>query len=114
MLKANPLKHRYLKALFRVSPEIAALAHTARGLFDIFRKRDAAAWPGWLEAAERPPYAPFARRLRRDQDAVAAALQLPWSNGMVEGQIHRLKLIKRQMYGRVGFDLLRLRVLHSA
>ena len=52
--------------------------------------------------------------LRRDQDAVAAALELPWSNGMVEGQIHRLKLIKRQMYGRAGFDLLRLRVLHSA
>jgi hypothetical protein len=94
--------------------EIAALAHTARGLFDIIRTRDATAWPAWLEAAERSPYAPFARRLRRDQDAVAAALQLPWSNGMVEGQIHRLKLIKRQMYGRAGFDLLRLRVLHSA
>ena len=114
MLKANPLKHRYLKALLRASPEIAALAHTARGLFDIIRKRDAAAWPGWLEAAERSPYAPFVRSLRRDQDAIAAALQLPWSNGMVEGQIHRLKLIKRQMYGRSGFDLLRLRVLHSA
>ena len=76
-------------------------------------KRDAAAWPGWLEAAESSPYAPFARHLRRDQDAVAAALQLPWSNGMVEGQIHRLKLIKRQMYGRASFDLLRLRVMHS-
>ena len=114
MLKANPQRHRYLKALYRASPEIAALAHTARELFDIIRKRDAAAWPGWLEAAERSPYAPFARGLRRDQAAVAAALQLPWSNGMVEGQIHRLKLIKRQMYGRAGFDLLKLRVLHSA
>jgi transposase len=51
---------------------------------------------------------------RRDQAAVAAALQLPWSNGMVEGQIHRLKLLKRQMYGRAGFDLLRLRVLNQA
>ncbi|HEY6375163.1 MAG TPA: transposase, partial [Edaphobacter sp.] len=64
--------------------------------------------------AESSPYAPFARHLRRDKDAVAAALQLPWSNGMVEGQIHRLKLIKRQIYGRASFDLLRLRVLHSA
>ena len=73
MLKANPLKHRYLKALLRASPEIAALAHTARGLFDIIRKWDAAAWPGWLEAAERSPYAPFVRSLRRDQDAIAAA-----------------------------------------
>jgi transposase len=60
------------------------------------------------------PPMPFARHLRRDQAAVAAALQLPWINGMVEVQIHRLKLIKRQMYGRAGFDLLRLRVLNSA
>jgi transposase len=113
MLKANPIENRYLKALYRASPEIASLAHVARGLFEIIRKRDAAAWPTWLEAAESSPYAPFARHLRRDKDAVAAALQLPWSNGMVEGQIHRLKLIKRQMYGRASFDLLRLRVLHS-
>ncbi len=114
MLKANPIGNRYLKALYRASPEIASLAHIARGLFEIIRKRNAAAWPTWLEAAESSPYAPFAPHLRRDKDAVAAALQLPWSNGMVEGQIHRLKLIKWQMYGRASFDLLRLRVLHSA
>jgi transposase len=114
MLKTNPTRNRYLKTLYHASPDIAALAHVARDLFEIIRKRDAAAWPGWLEAAESSPYAPFARHLRRDQDAVAAALQLPWSNGIVEGQIHRLKLIKRQMYGRASFDLLRLRVLHSA
>jgi transposase len=67
----------------------------------------------WLDAALHSPLAGFARPLRRDQDAVGAALQLPWSNGMVEGQVHRLKLIKRQMYGRANFDLLRLRVLQS-
>ncbi len=114
MLKADPLKNGYLKALYRASPEVAGIAQIARDLFEIFRKRDAAQWPGWLEAAEKSPYARFARHLRRDQDAIAAALQLPRSNGMVEGQIHRLKLIKRQMYGRASFDLLRLRVLHSA
>lgn len=114
MLKSDPSKHRYLNALYRASPEIASLGHVARELFDIIRTQDAAAWPGWLETAERSLLASFARRLRRDQDAVAAALQLPWSNGMVEGQIHRLKLIKRQMYGRASFDLLRLRVLHAA
>jgi transposase len=53
-------------------------------------------------------------RLVRDEDAVAASLRLPWSNGMVEGQIHRLKLIKRQMYGRASFELLKLRVLRQA
>jgi transposase len=45
---------------------------------------------------------------------VLAALNLPWSNGQVEGQVHRLKLLKRQMYGLAGFDLLRLRVLNAA
>ncbi len=55
----------------------------------------------------------FVSGLTRDRDAVEAALHLPWSNGPVEGQVHRLKLIKRQMYGRASFDLLRLRVLHK-
>jgi transposase len=52
--------------------------------------------------------------LARDQQAIEAALKLPLSQRHVEGQIHRLKLIKRQMYGRAGFDLLRLRILHTA
>jgi transposase len=114
MLKADPAKHRYLKKVYRRSPEIAALGHAARGLFDIIRTQNAAAWPRWLDAAEHSPLASYARRLRRDQHAVAAALELPWSNGIVEGQIHRLKLLKRQMYGRASFDLLKLRVLHAA
>jgi transposase len=93
---------------------VAAIARIGRQFFEIIRARDAAAWPRWLQEAQISPLASFARRLRQDQDAVEAALRLPWSNGMVEGQIHRLKLIKRQMYGRASFDLLRLRVLHSA
>ena len=56
----------------------------------------------------------FARSLRQDRDAVQAALRLPWSTGPVEGQINRLKVIKRSMYGRAGFDLLRHRVLAAA
>jgi transposase len=114
MLKADPSRHRYLRALYRTSPEVASLAQTARKLFEILRNHDAAAWPEWLDTAAQSPLAGFARQLRRDQDAITAALKLPWSNGMVKGQIHRLKLIKRQMYGRASFDLLRLRVLASA
>jgi transposase len=53
----------------------------------------------------------LARSLTRDKAAVHAALVLPWSNGQTEGQINRLKLIKRQMYGRAKFNLLRVRVL---
>jgi transposase len=52
--------------------------------------------------------------LRQDQAAIQAALTLPWSSGQAEGQINRLKLIKRQMYGRANFDLLRRRVLLAA
>ena len=54
----------------------------------------------------------FAAGIRRDYAAVEAALTLEWNNGMVEGHITRLKLVKRSMYGRAGFALLRQRVLH--
>ena len=50
--------------------------------------------------------------IHKDYDAIKAALSLSWSNGQVEGQINRLKLIKRQMYGRGGFELLKKRVLY--
>ena len=55
----------------------------------------------------------FANGIRLDQAAVEAALTLPYSNGQVEGQVNRLKLIKRSMYGRANFDLLKARVLHA-
>jgi transposase len=48
----------------------------------------------------------FAQRLALDYDAVRAALTATWSSGQVEGQINRLKMLKRQMYGRAGLDLL--------
>jgi transposase len=56
----------------------------------------------------------FTKHLCRDEAAFCAALQQPWSNGPVEGRMHRLKLIKRSMYGRAKFDLLRLRVVAAA
>ncbi len=58
--------------------------------------------------------ATFAVALTRDDNAVRAALTLPWSNGPVEGHIHKVKLIKRSAYGRMKPDLLRQRVLHAA
>jgi transposase len=56
----------------------------------------------------------FARGLQDDQAAVKAGLTLEWSTGVTEGHNHRLKLIKRQAYGRAGFDCLRQRVLQAA
>ena len=58
--------------------------------------------------------ASFARGLRDDQRAFRAALSLAWSNGQTEGHITRLKLVKRQMYGRAKLDLLRARLLGAA
>ena len=69
---------------------------------------------GWIEAAIGsgfPLLAQFARTLRRDLRAVELAVSGPWSNGPLEGHINRLKMIKRQMYGRAGFALLKARVL---
>lgn len=114
MLKVDTSRCKYLTALADASPELASIAKVAKSLFDLLRTRDASTWNEWIEAARRSPLASFAKRLERDKDALLAALRLPWSNGMVEGQVHRLKLIKRQMYGRAGFDLLRERVLHAA
>ncbi len=71
----------------------------------------------WLEeaiASGVAELAGFARGLQRDYAAVAAALALPWSNGPTEGHVNRLKVVKRQMYGRAKFDLLRKRVLCAA
>jgi transposase len=90
----------------------------ARRLLERFqamiRRRDADRLPAWLDDASASPLAGFARGLRADQPAVAAALSLPWSNGQTEGHITRLKLVKRQMYGRAKLDLLRARLLGTA
>jgi len=68
----------------------------------------------WITDVERgspAPLAGFARNLRRDFDAVRNGLSLPRGFGAVEGDINRLKMLKRQMFGRAGLDLLRKRVL---
>lgn len=72
---------------------------------------------GWLKKVYESGIAElvsFAKGLERDEAAVRAGLSLPWSQGPVEGAVNRLKLIKRSMYGRAKFDLLRIRVLCAA
>ena len=68
----------------------------------------------WLADARGTALDAFARGTKRDHEAVLAALVEPWSTGPVEGQINRLKLLKRTMYGRGSYDLLRCRVLAAA
>ena len=84
---------------------------------DIMRRRAAGELDGWLEragASGLPAFATFVRGIRADIEAVRAAFTLEWSNGPTEGNVNRLKFIKRQGYGRAGFDLLRRRILPLA
>jgi transposase len=80
----------------------------------VFQDRDSDALKSWMKrsaASDSPELKRFAAGIERDYEAVSAAVEQHWSNGQVEGQVHRLKLLKRQMYGRSGFLLLRRRVL---
>lgn len=72
-------------------------------------KKAGDALDGWIERAKVGLLASFASGVIRDRAAVAAAITNAWSNGQTEGQITKLKLIKRQMYGRAKFDLLEAR-----
>jgi transposase len=108
-------EERRLVALVRArTPELAEAAELAGAFARMVRDKDGSRLDAWLETAARSELAPFARGLRQDLPAVRAALGLPWSTSPVEGQINRLKTLKRQMYGRAGFDLLRQRVLAAA
>jgi transposase len=68
-------------------------------------------WIAQTHAADLPFLHSFATGLERDRAAVDAALTLPWHNGRTEGVNHKIKLLKRQTYGRAGFPLLRQRIL---
>lgn len=95
-------------------PEIQAARQLALSFRELIRQRRPEQLDSWLLTAEEsgiPAFKNFVQGLRRDYPAVKAALTDEWSNGQVEGQVNRLKFIKRQMYGRAKFDLLRRRVL---
>jgi transposase len=88
-----------------------ALVQRCRALL---ARRDAAALAPWLAAATTsalPPFVSLAAGLRHDLAAITNALRYPWSTGPVEGHVNRVKLIKRQGYGRAALPLLRARVL---
>jgi transposase len=68
----------------------------------------------WIRDAEKSLIASFARGIMKDKAAVRAAIKEPWSNGQTEGHVNRLKLIKRQMYGRAKLDLIEARLRGAA
>ncbi len=81
------------------------------GFQNTIRERKSPDLDTWIDTAARGLLASFANGLSRDRAAVAAALVEPWSNGQTEGQITRLKLVKRQMFGPGKLDLLQARLV---
>ena len=103
-----------LERMFRAETNARAVYDLAQRFMEMVRERQCEALMPWINDVREGRTTTFKRfgsGIMRDLEAVTNALRLPWSNGQTEGQVNRLKLIKRQMYGRAGFDLLRKRVL---
>ncbi|MFF4522589.1 transposase [Streptomyces bluensis] len=95
-------------------PELEALTGHVRAFGKTLTPLQGDQLPHWIKAVradDLPSLRTFVNGLERDLAAVTAGLTLPWSSGVVEGHVNRIKMIKRQVYGRAGFDLPRKRVL---
>ena len=104
----------YREALCQQSAPIATAQRLVSDFDRIVRTRAVLDLDAWLAEARHshiPELVSFVRGVQRDAAAVTAALSSPLSQGQVEGQVTRTKLVKRQMFGRAKFDLLRKRVL---
>jgi transposase len=119
-LLIRPLKdleaeeQQLLERLTQACSDIKVAYTLGQSFITMVKAHDHAAYDDWIREASQSgvdELQSFAAGLERDDAAVRAALQLPYSNGQVEGQVNRLKLIKRMAYGRAKFDLLRQRVL---
>jgi transposase len=122
LLPQRPERHseaesRALAQLPGVHPDVGTTVSFTERFVEIVRFRQGAKLDKWLSDAEASgvrEIQEFARKVRQDEAAVRAGCTLEWSNEQTEGQITRIKAIKRQMYGRAKFDLLRRRALHAA
>lgn len=113
--QATQEERRLVEELLQQSEAIKQGYELIRDFWEMVRGRKAESFTTWLEAAGKSKLTElenFATGLKRDEMAVRAALSSEWSNGQSEGQINRLKFIKRQMFGRAKLDLLKARVLH--
>jgi transposase len=106
-----------VQMLRQLHPHLEVLYQLTQGFIAMLKQPQAESLDPWLTAVQGCGMAElerFGRGIEQDKAAVSAALSLPYSNGVVEGHVNRLKLIKRMMYGRAEFPLLRQRVLHVA
>jgi transposase len=104
-------------AVAKLAQRLTALVRACSTANETDAATASAGLDAWLTEATMcgiPIMETFATGLQADHSAIRAALTTPWSNGQTEGQVNRLKLIKRQMFGHASFDLLRRRVLLAA
>jgi transposase len=114
--KRTPDEQAHVIQLGQCDPTIAQITTLSESFAQMVRQRMPGELESWIETvlmSGLPDLKRFATGLQQDA-AVRAACELPYSNGQTEGQVNRLKLLKRQMYGRAKLDLLRQRVLHAA
>jgi transposase len=115
--RATAQDHQQLAQLTEKSPKLAEAVALAQEFAGLVRRRPTAQLEPWLRRATMstlPPFRRFARVLRADEAAVQAGVTLPWCQGPIEGHINRLKMLKRQMFGRARLDLLARRFLLTA
>jgi transposase len=112
--RLNAEERIFVSHLLAEEPALDAAVTWAKRLNKLLRRRAVESLDDVLAAAAGTLFARFAASLRHDFDAISAALVTPWTTSPVEGQISRLKMLKRTMYGRAGFELLRARVLNPA
>jgi transposase len=101
-------QQQFVERLLNQNAEIASARKLALQFQQLVRQRQTNHFDEWCAAVEGSGLSDlknFAASLRQDEDAVRAALSSQWSNGRTEGHVNRLKMIKRQMYGRAKFDL---------
>ncbi|WP_085520996.1 transposase [Tuberibacillus sp. Marseille-P3662] len=106
----------FLDRLCHQYPDLQQLYEHVQTFQAMIRHRLFHYLPTWLSHAEQSSFREmrrFAKRIRADYEAIHNALKYEWNNGVLEGQINRLKAIKRIMYGRANFDLIEKRVLYQ-
>jgi hypothetical protein len=110
----SPSQRRYAEDFLRLCPEGHRLRKLVLRFRALLRWRKTDKLSEWIKSVVASRFrftAQFAKTLQGEQDEVRLAISMPWNNGPLEGHANRLKMIKRQMYGRAGFQLLKSRVL---
>jgi transposase len=113
--KLEETQREHLAAFRRAAPSLETTYQLVQDFLVMMRQREGERLDAWLlqvHESQLPELESFAHGVERDKSAVQAGLTLDMNNGQVEGQVTRIKLIKRMMYGKAGFALLRQRVLH--